>query len=615
MNATSNLNSPTSPIRPLSSSYSEPIDVSIQTQHTYISISQSNRAVTLLKRLHGTTSQYRSSEQRQAIETSIFTNQCQLVVMKTGGGKTSIILLYSIENSHLKTVVIVPTRSLQKQLLDVARSCGIQSSSPKLKNDSSHFVVVTPEHLLKTKKKELLATLIGLKMLGRIFIDEVHVFHTDSDFRPFLRNLSSLSYFDIPITLLTASAPNHIISDCLENLFVGRRPLVIRQETNRFNITYECFDSGDPLQKMISEIQTVSQKLQSGEKIIVFVISITDLNMIAQMLRDILDSTMTTIYHSDLGEKEREENQNLFLSTASIMLATTAFSMGIDSPAVRFVAMYKPCFSMEYYIQQSGRAGRDQKPARASIFYNSRHFANQLLNTPTEKGQNELRLVHNYLLMSSICRRRFLSHYFDDKEITCQDQSCEQCDCCLVPCRIEDVVSYPTVLPSLSIQENSNATISSNATFVKLLQDYCVDMFKSGCFICYFKATEWRNHTTASCSNRQYGECYTCFTLSSPPHYSAACPFKGICPPDCCSHCFLPIASRFHIQLGTIYQIGNRCKNTWNILKHFWLLSLKHNPTLFHESTIFTKSKRFSDYLVLHEKFVNFIEEKSRVKS
>jgi superfamily II DNA helicase RecQ len=118
-------------------------------------------------------------------------------------------------------------------------------------NDPSSFsnqslLIITPEGVVANEVKEMMIKLYSSNQLGRIFVDEAHLFSTDYDYRPSLRQLPLLAFLPVPITLLTATAPEWIVQDILTHFFGPlRKPLMIRQETNRSNIAYHIKDDGN----------------------------------------------------------------------------------------------------------------------------------------------------------------------------------------------------------------------------------------------------------------------------------------------------------------------------------------------------------------------------------
>ena len=80
-------------------------------------------------------------------------------------------------------------------------------------------------------------------------------------------------------------------------------------------------------------------------------------------------------YHAGLTRRERDEAQEAFMSDEiDVVVATTAFGMGVDKPNVRFVFHHDPSDSVDSYYQEIGRGGRDDDPAEATLFYRTENL-------------------------------------------------------------------------------------------------------------------------------------------------------------------------------------------------------------------------------------------------
>jgi len=142
-------------------------------------------------------------------------------------------------------------------------------------------------------------------------------------------------------------------------------------------------------------------------------------------------------YHAGLSAEIRQSNQHRFLREEGVIIvATIAFGMGIDKPDVRFVAHLSLPKSIEAYYQETGRAGRDGKPANAWMAYGLQDVITLRQFSQDSNADEIHKRVEHHKLEAMLglcelvtCRRYALLEYFDESS----NESCGNCDNCLSP--------------------------------------------------------------------------------------------------------------------------------------------------------------------------------------
>ena len=377
--------------------------------------------------------------QEEAINAAL-NGQDALVVMATGNGKS---LCYQIPALCFDglTLVISPLISLMKDQVDQLQANGIEADflnssqtlqqqqqvQNKLISGQLKLLYVSPEKVMTNGFFQL----ISYTKVSFIAIDEAHcISQWGHDFRPEYTQLGGLksSFPDAPIMALTATADYATRQDILTHLKL-QNPLQYIGSFDRPNIRYMLEEKFKPMEQLTRFV--LAQKGKSG---IIYCNSRSKVERIAESLRS--KGVPAAAYHAGMETAQRERVQQDFQrDNVQVVVATIAFGMGINKSNVRFVAHFDLPRSIESYYQETGRAGRDDLPAEAVLFYEPADYA-WLQKMLLEKPETPQRQIEQHKLEaigefaeSQTCRRLVLLNYFGEHRQT----PCNNCDICLDP--------------------------------------------------------------------------------------------------------------------------------------------------------------------------------------
>ncbi|MBN1107371.1 MAG: RecQ family ATP-dependent DNA helicase [Bacteroidales bacterium] len=330
-----------------------------------------------------------------------------LGLMPTGGGKSVTFQVPAIHREGI-CLVITPLIALMKDQVARLNSLGIKSVAIH-SGMSSEEIDITLDNCIYGDYKflyispERIATRIFQSRLQRlnlnlVTIDEAHcISQWGYDFRPSYLKIASIRELisdKVPFLALTATATEQVIADILKRLEF-REKNVLRTSFERKNISYfvrRVEDKGDYLVKTLHKIRG------SG---IIYVRSRKRCREVAGLL--VSNGISADFYHAGLPPELRDRKQMSWTSGETrVIVATNAFGMGIDKAEVRFVIHWDIPDSIEEYFQESGRAGRDGKPAYAVLLYSSSD-RNRLEDSvrkkfpPVEKIKDVYEALCNYL--------------------------------------------------------------------------------------------------------------------------------------------------------------------------------------------------------------------------
>ncbi len=310
---------------------------------------------------------------------SVLSGEDCLCVMPTGGGKSLCYQLPAIAGAGL-TLVVSPLIALMKDQVDQLAALGLRATcinsmlapdevDQRLEGIAAgeyDLVYVAPERF---RSSRFLSALSRAKV-GRLAIDEAHcISEWGHDFRPDYARLGDVRRrIGSPATIaLTATATQTVRDDIVAQLRLST-PRVYITGFARENLSYEVAAPGSLAQKQAHLVDFLGQTPGSG---IIYASTRKRCEEVAELVTAETNRS-TTVYHAGLDVETRQRAQDDFMtSRAEIVVATTAFGMGIDKPDVRFVVHYNLPGTLEAYYQEAGRAGRDGLPSRCLMLYNA----------------------------------------------------------------------------------------------------------------------------------------------------------------------------------------------------------------------------------------------------
>ena len=314
--------------------------------------------------------------QREAIE-ALLARRDALVVMSTGSGKSAIYQIAGLLTPGA-TVVVSPLIALQREQVDDLRERAAGGAAQlnstvaaaerdaalaELAEDALEFVFLAPEQLANHEVLDELAVAAP----SLLVVDEAHcISEWGHDFRPeYLRlGAAAEALGRPPIVALTATAAPPVREEIIGRLGL-RDPVVIVRGFDRPNIRLAVQRFHDEDRKLRALREHIAGAPPPG---IVYVATRRAAEELAESVCD--DGLRAASYHGGMRGADRDDVQQRFMDDdLDVVVATTAFGMGVDKPNVRWVVHAEIAASLDSYYQEVGRAGRDGRPADAVLFY------------------------------------------------------------------------------------------------------------------------------------------------------------------------------------------------------------------------------------------------------
>ena len=378
------------------------------------------------------------------------------VFWSTGSGKSLCYALAALHSGKI-SVVVSPLISLMNDQCiglnnTVGAVCGkdvavflgsaqLDANAERRVFDGEYKIVfVTPEKLTAST-----SFINGLKRMveqndaiGLLAIDEAHCISSwGHDFRESYTQLNMLreALPKVPIMALTATAVNFVRNDIMKILGL-KNPFVASNSVDRPNLRISVTrktDFGKDLDAICEQIGGRAGAVPT----IVYCATIAEVVKLCGALKQRLGDSVVQMYHGSMSNVDRQESHVAFLTSRSpVIVATTAFGMGLDKGDVRRIIHHGAPKTMEEYYQQIGRAGRDGIDSNVTLMfadndftrYSSDFYTKDLTPEAARTQQQSTDALKSFAHDRDTCRRVLIMRHFEETpSFTRCDASCDNC--------------------------------------------------------------------------------------------------------------------------------------------------------------------------------------------
>lgn len=360
--------------------------------------------------------QHNNPLQRVIVEAAM-SGQHVLGILPTGTGKSicyQLPALSRFDKTGALTVVISPLVALMADQVTGLETRGITScaaingllSMPeradvldRVRLGDVGILLIAPEQL----RSKTLRKVLEQREIGMWVLDEAHcISKWGHDFRPDYRYVGRFIRRKAgdqpppPVLCLTATAKPEVVADIIgyfQNK-VGVELQLFDGGANRHNLMFEVMPtSPDTKFAHIYQVMMDCLPLEQPGGVIVYCATRRHTEEIAEFLRS--KGLAADHFHSNLSPEHKKTVQERFIQgELRVIAATNAFGMGIDKPDVRLVIHADIPGSLENYLQEAGRAGRDRQAARCILLYTLEDVENQFgLSARSRLSRNEIQAI------------------------------------------------------------------------------------------------------------------------------------------------------------------------------------------------------------------------------
>ena len=383
--------------------------------------------------------------------------QDAIIIAATGSGKQVIYETVGLAHSDKLTVVIEPLLALIYNQVQTLQAQGIPADyidMTRLKEDIDkilnkarkgklNFLYVTPERLQSHSFIEAMQH----SDIFMIVADECHCItewgYTFRDAYLHIGDFIGKLKRKPVICACSATISDDSLNTICDSLHMDK-PVILRSDLRRDNlillkkdVTCSKKTLEERLEFRIKKLCKLIDKYHKDGSVLIFAQTTTYVDALYNILGEIYSGDVTR-YHSRI-KPERRKKELLFdflQGKRKIMIATSAFSMGIDVPDIELVVHFNAPINMTDYIQQIGRAGRNGRKAHCVLFYDQNGDDDAISNSFIKKAKKQspeaakvikakLRQVHNFIHSDS-CMVCDILEYQGQHET----KTCKRCTVC-----------------------------------------------------------------------------------------------------------------------------------------------------------------------------------------